>query len=622
MQLIAEGRSYRGAHVQWITKPGPQISISAVDIPGKAVLVNPKARGNGFALRFVWPGGGLKIGDSGKSCCGGMDYGTGIKKSFDRAVHSFQIQIVCTRTRCPAVRGQILDVNAIELAAVDNSPPVITPDETTTNLANETGRWIRGIWDASFRADSDVGVCRAEVLVGSVVVGAGSTYKPHTGSWTQCGQGAGTLGGSGANGVSHTLDTTKHANGALSVEYYAADAAQPANVRAPVYKVKIDNAPVTLSLSGPTQALTTAGPQTVTARAAAGPSGLAGIWCSVDKSPSDLHRGASANVAVAAPGLNTISCYARNNAVNAAGITGRSPLESWTVDIRKPSVSLIGLVHVADALHCVRRHLRVRIRAHWTTARIRGHRVRVWIPAQTRRVGVEHCHPRVKIVLVHRNGRTVRERVVELPHRVSGARERVRFGSRPIVSGWLGGAHGNALGGQIVHVLAAPADGSRSFHLVAKVKTARNGTWSVRLRPGPSRLIEASYAGDNQIAPAISNAASITVPASVWLQVKPRRTHWGSTIRISGHLRGGHIPASGELVVLRIGWRGGSAEIGHVYTDPSGRFSASYTFLRGTGTEVYRIRAQTARESDYPFAPSGSRRIRIKVGSADSSRAR
>jgi hypothetical protein len=50
-----------------------------------------------------------------------------------------------------------------------------------------------------------------------------------------------------------------------------------------------------------------------------------------------------------------------------------------------------------------------------------------------------------------------------------------------------------------------------------------------------------------------------------------------------------------------------------VITDASGRFHATYTFLRGNGTEHYWIWAESARESDYPFVPSTSRRVPITV---------
>lgn len=615
LQLLAEGRTYRSDHVWWASVLPAQMGLRSIQIPYGQVLVSPKAANNGYGLRFVWTGGSAPIRDTGTSCCGGMNYGTGLVKTLSSAAHYFLFEVVCNHTQCPYVPGQVLDVKGIELTATDNTPPTITPDETTTNIARAAGRWIRGSWDASFGANSDAGVCRAGVVVNGVVVARGRTWTPHTGSWTQCGAGAGTLGGSGYDGVSHTIDTSALANGPLSVEYYAIDPAQPANVRAPDYRMMVDNSPVLLSMGGPTQALSTQGPQSITANAAAGPSGISGIWCSVDGGPWAVHRASEASVQVTRLGVSTVACYARNNAIDATGATARSPVETWRIDIRKPAVSLISLVHVADALRCHRRMERVRVPGHWVSARYHGHNVRVWVPAQWRRVRVMHCHPRVRFIRVHRNGRTVLERVVELPHRVSSARERLAFGARPTVSGWLGGPNGDALPGETVELWAAPRNGSGRFRRVASTRTRSNGTWTIHLRAGPSRIIEASFAGTGVLASALSTPASISVRASPILHIRPSQTHWGDTIHIWGRLRGGYVPASGELVVLRIGWKGGSAEIGHVYTSRTGRFSAGYTFLRGTGTETYRIWAQTVRESDYPFTPASSKRVRIKVSS-------
>lgn len=594
LRLIASGGAVKNDYAKWATTSPEQISMTNVSISSADVLINPKAKTAGYGGKYVWTGGVVKIGDTGKRCCGGMDYGSGISAGLPSSDHWFAIRIACDVASCTGVSGQVLDIKGIELTATDFTPPTIKPDETTTNIANEAGRWIRGSWDASFTADSEDGVCTAAESVNGSVVARGVSYTPKTGSWTQCGQGAGELGGSGADVVSHTIDTTADANGPLKVKYSASDAAQPANVAAPVYDLKVDNSPVTLGLSGPTQALTTSGPQSVIARATAGPSGVSGIWCSVDGKALTEHRAASEGVAVSTPGQNTVACFARNNAVNSSGQPAQSPVETWSVDIRKPSVNRISLVHVADRLRCARKELRIHVPAHWTLERVHGHWVRVRVPAQMRSVEVEHCHPRV---------------------RASGSYTRLRFGARPTVSGWLGDPDGNALAGQTVEVLAAPADGIGHFTLLKTVRTAATGLWTAHLPSGPSRLIEAVYGGSSQSAPSTSNIASVAVKAAPSLRIQPRHTHWGDTIRISGRLRGGYIPASGELVVLKIGWHGGSAEIGQVYTDAAGRFFARYTFLRGTGSETYRIWAQTVRESDYPFSPARSRRVRISVHS-------
>ncbi len=162
--------------------------------------------------------------------------------------------------------------------------------------------------------------------------------------------------------------------------------------------------------------------------------------------------------------------------------------------------------------------------------------------------------------------------------------------------------------------MAAADNGKQNYSLVATATTRQDGTWSARLPPGPSRLIRAVYEGGATVEPALSNTAHLIVPASVALSISPRRTHWGGTIAITGRLSGGFIPPAGELVVLRIGWSGGSTEIGHLYTRLDGGFATTYTFLRGNGTEIYRLWAATAHESDYPFASAGSRGMSVAVG--------
>jgi hypothetical protein len=205
-------------------------------------------------------------------------------------------------------------------------------------------------------------------------------------------------------------------------------------------------------------------------------------------------------------------------------------------------------------------------------------------------------------------------RAVVLPHDVLLRTKRAQPGAGSIVDGWLGTTNGNALGGQLVRILAAPDNGSTQFSQVAVATTAANGGWSAHIPPGPSRLVVAAYAGGPTVEPTLSTSALVIVPASVTLRVTPRRTHWGGRIAISGRLRGGYVPRGGELVLLWIGWRGGSAEIGHLYTRPDGTFASGYTFLRGNGTETYRLWATSARESDYPYAPGRSRSESVTVG--------
>jgi hypothetical protein len=190
--------------------------------------------------------------------------------------------------------------------------------------------------------------------------------------------------------------------------------------------------------------------------------------------------------------------------------------------------------------------------------------------------------------------------------------KRVRYGRSVIVNGVLTTGQGAPIGGAHIRILAAPSNGLYRFRQAAMVTTRANGAWSVALPPGPSRIVVAAYGGSARLLPA-SGQVTVTVPARVLFSLAPAVTSWGSTITLSGHVVGGYIPAAGELVVLRVGWRGGSAEIGHLYTHADGSFRTPYTFLRGNGIVRYWMWATTARESDYPYAPARSRRVSVLV---------
>ena len=423
-------------------------------------------------------------------------------------------------------------------------------------------------------------------------------------SWTQCPTPV---------TMNMTVETTRYPDGQMPLTLSAGDAASPANVSSPSETLHVDNQPVGLTLNGPTDAPSTAGTQYVDANATAGPSGVAGISCSVDGAPYQWHAGPAAQIPVQGVGGHQVVCYARNNAIDSAGDPATSPTETWTLSIRAPAVSTVSFAHVADALRCTSKRARVRIPAHWVTGSYKGHPIRIELPAQTRKVKIVHCHARIVRRKVRVRGHWRAVNAVVLPHAVSVNAIRVRPGARSAVSGWLGTTAGNALAGQTVHILTAPDNGVERFSQAAVATTSADGGWSAQLPPGPSRLVIAEYGGSATVEPAISTPAHIIVPASLFVRVRPRAAHWGGAITITGRLKGGYVPPAGELIVVWVGWPGGSAEIGHLYGQANGRFSGRYTFLRGNGTVTYRLWATTARESDYPYAPASSRTISVTV---------
>ena len=601
---VSEGRSA----VWSTTTPSPAIEIVGVFTPLNQVFVDCGLKGDGYTAEYLWGAGATMYGAQNivPSPSGPSDslcYGVGINRSIQPSRYfAWTVGCYLKKTCGPASdSGRLLGVRGIRLAAEEDSGPAITP-VAASNVWYHSKNWIRGSWSMSFAATDPSGVCATRATVGSqVIIGPGDS-EPDQSSWQQCPN----------QELNHELDTTAFSNGSVPLTLFAQNAAGVAS--APSERMYIDNQPVGLTLSGPSDALSTAGPQYVTAQATAGPSGIGSISCSLDHGPMHSYQSAAVRIAVQGLGPHHLSCIAHNRAVDSSGQTAASPLQSWTLSIRQPSVSTVAFARLADTLRCAKERERVRVSARWIVEHVHGHSVRVRIPAQTRTIRVVKCHPRVVRRRVLIGGRWVVKRVVLLPRTVRRSTKRVRFGATAVVSGWLGTSRGVALGGQRVDVITAPDNGDLAFKLAAVATSAADGTWSARLPPGPSRIVRALYGGSRTVEPAASGAAHVIVPGSVQLSITPRHTHWGGTISIDGRLRGGNVPPSGEVVVLWISWRGGSTEIGHLYARRNGAFRTTYTFLRGNGRETYRLRAATARETDYPYAPSRSRPVSVSVG--------
>ena len=193
----------------------------------------------------------------------------------------------------------------------------------------------------------------------------------------------------------------------------------------------------------------------------------------------------------------------------------------------------------------------------------------------------------------------------------------VPFGRPVRLHGLLMSGAGLPIAGQPVAILTAPDNGSNAFTEAAAVTTGPDGTWAATLPPGPSRIIEAAYAGSPTILPANGYATVIT-PAKIKItRVTPDRTPWGSTVRITGRVLGGYIPASSKLLRLDLGIVGipGLSKIqGIPNISPDGTFTTTYTFAHYQGVVRFWLQVSSLAEADFPFAPAQSRRWIVTVG--------
>ena len=316
------------------------------------------------------------------------------------------------------------------------------------------------------------GVCRIQAIVNGTVI-PGPAAAPDTSQWHQCPDASWTVAG-GAS-----VDTRSYVPGAgtLTLQLQATNAAQVTTTDTAT--LKVDNDPVGMTLSGPTDvASATGATQYVTTNVTAGPSGVAGARCAVDGGPSVFYPGASAQVPVSGLGAHAVTCVGENNAVGPNGQPGTSAPQTFDMTIRQPTASAITFARIADALRCHTATEVVKVRGRLHTVRRHGKRVRVRGPARRVRRRVRKCHARtvvrtVRVVLkrhgkpVLRHGKPVyvkrRVRRVLLPHAVYKPTRRVGHGKHTTVNGFVELADGTALAGPRRRGPAAPNNGLGQF---------------------------------------------------------------------------------------------------------------------------------------------------------------
>jgi hypothetical protein len=609
------------------TCPGGSIDIQAIDEVGIAQGENAIWQATapaGLFIRSAWITSMTSASvNAGKAGAYGGDFYWGSTTSLitpgETSVafpninsQDFGFNLVCGLANCNYAPGSISVVGVI-LTVGETSGPVLN---SPSGLWQTSG-WIRGRWPLLVSGNSPSGMCSLSAsLAGQALPGSSSSADPAL--WHQC----------AAPAVSDPVVTSIYPNGADTLQIGGTDATgNPASVGKTLY---IDNQQTTVTLSGPSDAPSTAGTQYVTATAAAGPSGVAGISCSVDGGPAQWYPSSTAEVPVSEIGEHQVSCFSENNAVDPQGVHGTSATATASMKIGLPTVSAVSFSALVDKLRCTRTTERVLIPARWVKVRYQGRPIRVLDPAHAETIHLTRCHfrtvrRRVTVwVTVLRHGRRLRVRrsktvrVLLKPHVVYRTTRVVGHGRPTVIDGWLGTSSGVALGGQTVDVLTAADNGRNDYQVAAVTTTAADGGWSAVLPAGPSRLVTATYAGGATTESALAPSVHLIVPASVkLLSVSPRRVPWGGTVRLVGQLMGGYLPPGGALIRLRIGMGSAVTTYGvGEHVGGSGRFSTTYTFGAGDPATYRSFWFQVASlpMGDYPYAPANSRRVSVLVG--------
>jgi hypothetical protein len=189
-----------------------------------------------------------------------------------------------------------------------------------------------------------------------------------------------------------------------------------------------------------------------------------------------------------------------------------------------------------------------------------------------------------------------------------------RWGHGAGIVGRLTTPSGAPIVGATIEASAICTSQGATARTIGTPRTGPDGRFSLRLSPRSSSeriaLVYRAHAGD--AAPAATSALTLTVPAHLSLRVAPHVSRVHGTIRFGGVLAGAPMPAGGKQLALQARspgqpWR----TFQLISTDGLGRYKASYRF-RLPGPIVYRFRAISPHEADFPFGRGASNVVEVR----------
>jgi hypothetical protein len=210
-------------------------------------------------------------------------------------------------------------------------------------------------------------------------------------------------------------------------------------------------------------------------------------------------------------------------------------------------------------------------------------------------------------------------------HRRCRREELESFASRPAVravpygrgvsySGRLTSASGSSLGDlpvEIVEAFEAGADPSRRTTIV---QAAADGTFATRLLPGPSRRVEAVFAGNRILTRANARAVRLDVLGGVRMHASSASARiGGAPVVFSGRIGelDAPIPGTGRPVELQFRFPGSDwSAFRTVQTDAHGHFRYAYKFSDDDSRGIrFQFRAYAPAQDGWPYEPAFSRPV-------------
>ena len=206
------------------------------------------------------------------------------------------------------------------------------------------------------------------------------------------------------------------------------------------------------------------------------------------------------------------------------------------------------------------------------------------------------------------------ERTVRRPGRRRGTMvvlrpaARVEYEQRAAISGRLTTDDGRAIAGAAVQLLAAE-------QVIDSVTTDANGRFRTSVIGTRSQDLRLAYTGSSQALPT-QTTLKLRVPAATSAKVSRRHVRNGQAVTFSGRVRSLPVPTAGKLVEIQVRFTDRWQTFRTTRSDASGRWSSRYRFQRTRGVQSYRFRVRLPKEAGYPFETSTSRTLTVQVSGA------
>jgi hypothetical protein len=191
----------------------------------------------------------------------------------------------------------------------------------------------------------------------------------------------------------------------------------------------------------------------------------------------------------------------------------------------------------------------------------------------------------------------------------------VPYGNGAVYRGRLRDAEGAPLAGLPIEVVESFEPGAAWPQRATRVLSAADGSFALRISPGPSRAVTAMFAGTRTLTAAVGDPVRLAVRARTTLRASATAARvGGAPVIFSGRVgrRGVHLPGGGASVELQFKIPGGEwAEFRTVRTDRRGRFRYAYAFSDDDSRGVrFSFRAYVD-GGGWPYEPAASRAVSV-----------